>query len=138
MIYRRGPQSQGSPYPQRIVNGNTFGWGGQGSQPGFGDSASLKSCPFCPSRALGSGCLAGWPHWSWSFHRLSTHREVEDHPLRGHGAEASHQEGGLPQREEARLLFPAQTPSGARSKLGRKLSSSLGWPRAGISVPSRR
>lgn len=127
MIYRRGPQSQGSPHPQRIVNGNTFGWGGQGSQPGFGDSASLKSCPFCPSRALGSGSLAGWPHWSWSFHRLSTHREVEDHPLRGHDAEASHQEGGLPGGgEEAKLQFPAQTPieEGVSWKK-KKVSSSL-------------
>lgn len=51
---------------------------------------------------------------------------MEDHPLRSHEAEASHQEGVLPGGgEEAKLLFPAQKPSRARSKLEKKFLSGL-------------
>lgn len=46
MIYRRGPQSQGSPYPQRIVNGNTFGWGGSGVATWIWGLCFPKKLPF--------------------------------------------------------------------------------------------
>lgn len=47
---------------------------------------------------------------------------MEDHPLRSHEAEASHQEGVLSGGgEEAMLSLPGQKPSRAGSELGRKL-----------------
>ena len=46
---------------------------------------------------------------------------MEDHPLRSHGAEASHREGVLPGGGEEAKLFPAQRLSRARAELGRKL-----------------
>lgn len=113
MIYRRGPRSQGGPHPQRIVNSNTFGWGGQGSQPGFGDSASLKSCPFCPSGTLGSAVSQASPNGVWSFHRLSTRR------------------GGGPPPEEPRS--PGQS-SGRGFAWGGKRPSCCSRPRSQVEL----
>lgn len=46
---------------------------------------------------------------------------MEDHPLRSHETEASHQEGVLLGGGEEAKLFPAQKASRAGGELGRKL-----------------